>query len=83
MLLLVAILKAVLGVFCVMALWLGIQYYVRKRMKSGSELDVLEDMTPGCGCCQNSELCSGAKKEESQGCGTPRPVRKINETQRI
>ena len=81
--LLFAILKAVLGVFFLMALWLGVQQYIRKRTKLGNELDVLEDMTHGCGCCHNSELCSGEQKEESQGCGAPRPVRKINEAQRI
>lgn len=71
MVLLLAILKAVLGVFILMAVWFGVQQYIRKRTRLGPELDVLEDMTHGCGCCHNSEFCSGEIKEEPHGCGAP------------
>lgn len=79
MLLFFAVLKAVLGVFLLMALWLGVQQYIRKRTQLGPELDVLEDMTHGCGCCHNSEFCSGEKSEEPQGCGAPRPKHELIE----
>ena len=64
-------LQAIFGVFLLMALWLGVQHFIRRKTKLGPELDVLEDMTHGCGCCHNSEFCSGEKKEEQHGCGAP------------
>jgi hypothetical protein len=67
------ILQGIAGVFLLMALWLAVQAYIRKRADISPDRDVLEDMTHGCGCCHNSEFCSGEKHEEPHGCGAPRP----------
>ena len=71
--LLIAILKAVLGVFVLMALWVGVQQYIRRRSHLGPDVDVLEHGSHGCASCGNSEVCCGEKKQESHGGGAPRP----------
>ena len=56
------VLKAALGFFTVLAIWVGIQAYARRRAGCGRDRDMLEFMLNGCGGCANRENCSKRKK---------------------
>ena len=49
--------KAVLGIFAVMTIWLGIQALVRRRTRCGRDKDVLDFMLHGCGGCTSHAPC--------------------------
>ncbi|MBI3681230.1 MAG: hypothetical protein HY235_12645 [Acidobacteria bacterium] len=58
--------KAVFGILLLMALWFAVQALIRKRMAAGPHVDVLEDMTRGCGSCSHDtcgdQTCAGEKR---------------------
>jgi len=51
------LLTAVLGMFIVMAGWLGIQAAVRKQSGCGPDKDMLEHMGHGCRGCAGGGSC--------------------------
>jgi hypothetical protein len=54
---LVEIVKAIAGFLVVMALWLAVQHYLRRRMAAGRHCDMLEAMVHGCGNCSHHGGC--------------------------
>lgn len=56
-----ALLKAVPGIFCFMAVWMMVQAYIRRRTGRPADFDVLEEMTHGCGSCGHEGSCGGAR----------------------
>lgn len=58
---LLQVLKACLGIFVLLAVWIAVQAYIRRRMRYAAGFDVLEDMTHGCGCCGHSDHCGASQ----------------------
>lgn len=59
---LVSALKAAAGFFIVMAIWLGIQAFARKRSGCASDRDMLDYMLHGCGNCLHGNTCEKSKE---------------------
>jgi hypothetical protein len=51
------VLKAAAGFFIVMAIWLGIQAFARKRGGCARDRDMLDYMLHGCGNCLHGNTC--------------------------
>jgi hypothetical protein len=60
--------QAIVALFLLMAFWLGVQQYVRKREKFGSDKDVLEHITHGCGSCENDVCSLAGKQHDDEEC---------------
>jgi len=54
------VVKAVGGLFLLLAFWAGVQTYLRRRYARPADFDVLHEMTHGCGACGHGHgKCSG------------------------
>ena len=71
---LLELIKAIGGLVLVMAAWLIVQAYLRRRLSAGPDADILHDMAHSCGGCSRSGQCSGSNCES--------PKRKPNEMRR-
>jgi hypothetical protein len=56
--------KAILGILIVLAIWFGVQAFVRRRSGCGSNQDVLDFMKHGCAGCKGNGACHNRGKEE-------------------
>ena len=56
--------KAVVGMMAVLAIWFGIQTFVRRRSGCGAGQDVLDFMKHGCAGCKGSGACQNRSKEQ-------------------
>lgn len=61
------VVKAVVGLMVLMALWIAVQAYLRRRLALGAGADVLEDMTHGCGNCGHAGACGSGRSSCGQG----------------
>jgi hypothetical protein len=57
----ISVLKAAAGFFIVMAVWLGIQAFARKRSGCARDRDMLDYMLHGCGNCLHGNTCEKSK----------------------
>ena len=55
-------LKGVAGFLLLMAAWLAVQAYLRKRLAHGAHCDALEEMTHGCGNCHGGGHCAASRQ---------------------
>ena len=58
---LLGVLKAAAGFFVVMAVWLGIQAFARRRGGCARDRDMLDYMLHGCGNCLHGGHCEKSK----------------------
>ena len=56
--------EAILGLLTVLAIWFGLQAFVRRRSGCGSNKDVLDFMKHGCAGCKGDGACHNRGKEE-------------------
>ncbi|MBL8177621.1 MAG: hypothetical protein JNK48_23290 [Bryobacterales bacterium] len=56
------LMKAVVGLLGLMALWFAVQSYLRRRNRLPVGHDVLEDMAEGCGNCGEHGNCQRKEK---------------------
>ena len=59
---LLSVLKAAAGFFIVMAVWLGIQGFTRRRSGCARDRDMLDYMLHGCGSCLQGGNCDRSKE---------------------
>ena len=59
------LLKAVAGIFVLMAGWFLWMTFVRRASGCGRNQDVLEYMAHGCAGCKNQSTCLKRKAEET------------------
>lgn len=59
---LLGVLKAAAGFFIVMAAWLGIQAFARRRSGCAKDRDMLDYMLHGCGNCMHGSSCEKSKE---------------------
>ena len=59
-----SLLKAVLAFLVLMAAWVGIQAFIRRRSACGSNQDVLDFMKHGCTGCKGNGACHNRGKEK-------------------
>ena len=56
------LLKATLGMFTVLGIWIAVQSYVRKAAGCKPDHDVLDFMAHGCIGCINGQTCKNRMK---------------------
>jgi len=61
---LVHVVSTSVGIFVALAVWFGIQGYVRRRSGCRRDRDVLEFMAHGCAGCKGGEACHSKQGEE-------------------
>lgn len=54
----------VAGILAVMAIWFGIQAFIRRRSGCGANTDVLDFMKHGCSGCKGNAACHNRGKED-------------------
>lgn len=59
---LLSVLRAAAGFFIVMAVWLGIQAFARRRGGCARDRDMLDYMLHGCGNCLHGGNCEKSKE---------------------
>ncbi len=59
---LLSVLKAAAGFFIVMAVWLGIQGYARRKTGCAKDRDMLDYMLHGCANCLHGGNCEKSKE---------------------
>jgi len=59
---LLSVLKVAAGFFIVMAIWLGIQGFARRRSGCARDRDMLDYMLHGCGGCLHGGNCDRSKE---------------------
>lgn len=57
-----SVVKASAGFFIVMAVWLGIQAFARRRGGCARDRDMLDYMLHGCGNCLHGGNCEKSKE---------------------
>lgn len=62
----VALMRAVLAFFLVLAGWFLWMSYVRRKSGVPRDKDVLEHMTHGCAGCKNQGRCHSKKEEHHE-----------------
>ena len=57
-----SVLKAAAGFFIVLAVWLGIQAFARRKSGCARDRDMLDYMLHGCGNCLHGSSCGKSKE---------------------
>lgn len=61
---LVEVVRVALGILLVLAAWLGLQAWLRRKSACRGDRDVLDFMLNGCGGCQNGGVCRRRSEED-------------------
>jgi hypothetical protein len=59
-----SLIRAVLAMFAILAIWFGVQAFIRRRSGCGSQQDVLDFMKHGCAGCKGNGACHNRGKEQ-------------------
>jgi|HubBroStandDraft_6_1064221.scaffolds.fasta_scaffold354415_2 hypothetical protein len=66
---LLSVIKATAGFFIVMAVWLAIQAFARRRNGCAPDRDMLDYMLHGCGNCLHGGNCEKSKERSRIAAG--------------